>query len=176
MDVDAWDTDAVLAAWNKKYSVKYAGCGKDGGASKIATAFNISSTPSVRIIAPNKTLLYSATSNTQVDSKLSQAGLQQHACDSPTVIDEHTISGSVSNSIKVHPTISGKFNVSAPHDGNYTIIVYTASGAGTIILDGGFLKQGIHEFDCNKVLRARGVVFVDVMYNKRNSREKVVLY
>jgi len=177
MDVDSWDSDATLEAWNNRYNVDYDGCGRDGGARTITSMFGISGTPSYRIIAPDKTILASGNFySSTVETKMVNDGLQEHVCDSPTVVEENSMYVHSADGISVNLTNAGNLQLTVNTGGQYAINMYNASGILINAIPKAFMTEGAHDVALNSSRMAKGVIFVEVISDKQGIRKKVILY
>lgn len=176
LEIDKGDNKQAVISWGKTYGVKYpAVSGTDGGGNTVCSNFGITGFPSVRLIAPDKSIVLSAYFPTGVDAKLKSLGIQKHVCNSTEIIPNLPDALKPDNGMKqlVIRSVNAKSIMARiPEPGEFSIKICSANGRVIHSFKRNFLEKGDKAIRWSTKNLMKGVYLIEIKYATQKDRVK----
>jgi hypothetical protein len=166
LEIDNGDNNQAVIAWGKKYGVKYpAVSGSGGGGNTVCSNFGITGYPSVRLIAPDKSIKLSANFPNGVAAKLTSLGIQKHVCNTTEIIPNLPDALKPDNGMKqlvIRSVNVASITATIPAPGEYRINVCSTNGRVVYTYKQNFLEKGDKTIPWSATNLTKGVYLIEV--------------
>jgi hypothetical protein len=179
LEIDKGDNNQAVIAWGKKYGVKYpAVSGSDGGGNTVCSNFGVGSFPSVRIIAPDKSIALSANFPDGVNAKLQSLGIEKHVCNITEIIPDLPDALKPYNAIKqlaIQKVNTSSILARIPLPGEYSITICSANGRVINSFKCNFSEKGNKTISWSTANMSKGLFIIEVKCATQKDRVKFLL-
>ena len=170
------DADILFAI--DDMGVEFPCCSVDGGGGEVTSDYGVTGWPSLRVIAPDKTIIFSDYHpNNQLDGVISSGGVQPNDCNPVKIGEENSFFKSNSTpGISIGSITTRRISVFVPAAGFYTLGIYSADGKMQKKIMRRNLSKGNNKIVWNGCRLARGLYFVELYIGKQKVRKKAILF